>query len=87
MSVSEARLDLLLEGFEKLYEELTTMPRKGKHMLVSVRRLNQLIMFVADVRNTLDAVDNSSLSCDDIHRLPAERHHKQALLDRFECAP
>lgn len=87
MSVSEANLDLLIEGFDKLYEELTTMPRRGKQMLISVRRLNQLILFVADVQTTMAAVDASTLSCEDIHRLPAQRQHKQALLARFGCAP
>lgn len=87
MSVSEAHLDLLIEGFDKLYEELTTMPRKGKQMLVSVRRLNQLIAFVEEAQQTLLAVDDSSLSCEDIQRLPAQPEHKQVLLERYGCDP
>jgi hypothetical protein len=85
MSVSTARLDLLLEGFEQLYDELTDMKRGRKQILVSVKRLNQLIVFASEVEQTMGAVWDSSLGCDDINALPASPEHKRVLLEARGC--
>jgi hypothetical protein len=79
------RLDLLAQGFDQLYNELTDMKRGRRQMMVSVKRLNQLIAFASETQQVMSVVWNSHLSCDDIRALPASAEHIQTLLEGKGC--